>query len=263
MGSVDEKLIAYLDGELGNEARKALEVQLSDSPELAQRLAELRAGDKDFEALLANDAFDEIRPDTVEVATRLAEKLEQQFTGKAHAPSLAEINPKTSDTRFSIRSFVPHAIAASIALMVGFGAGHLVPAKETPDRHYLAGIVKQGSSLYNTLENQPSQAYPSATMNGNQMMTLTSFRTNGGTYCREYVVITREGGNRGLACKREDAWRIQATFALASPETHEGGFVPASDTQATPIDALIMKMMTGDAFSADQEKQAIKDGWRE
>jgi anti-sigma factor RsiW len=273
MTNMDDKLMAYLDGELAEADRTALEAQLSSDPALAQRLEELNAGDRHLEAFLAADTFENIRPDTARLAVLLAAKLDRQpeATGQEEEPAqVIFLDHEKKQRGFPGRAFIPHAAAASVALIIGFGAGYVSPGKQAPDQgtlvaegRYLAGIVPQGTALHAALETRPSEEYPRAAgTNEPQMVPLTSFRTREGTYCREYIVAGAEGGSRGLACKAEDIWRVQASVAIAVRDTASDGFIPASDSDVGPIDALIMEMMAGDVFSLDEEQQAIRDGWK-
>lgn len=273
MTNMDDKLMAYLDGELAAADRTALEAQLLSDPALVLRLEELKAGDRHLEAFLAEEAFEDIRPDTAELAALLAAKLEQKPASSGPRDDDAQViflDQEKGRRSFRGRTFIPHAIAASVALMIGFGAGYVSPGKPGTDQdsrvaegRYLAGVVPEGSSLHAALETRPSEAYP--VVGGADVahvVPLTSFRTREGDYCREYMAAGPEGGARGVACKIENIWRVQASVAVATRDASPDGFIPASGADAGPIDTLIMKMMAGDAFSPDEEQQAIRDGWK-
>lgn len=98
----DEQLTAFLDGELPLNEAQAIADALEHDPELAKRLADLEV---DFAPIRA--AFDDLLKDAPVIPIAANE---------THAP----------------RRWVTPLIAASVALLVGFGAGFTVPRAPVP-----------------------------------------------------------------------------------------------------------------------------------
>ncbi len=243
----DQQLSAYLDGELPPDETAAIEKALVRSPALEARLARFREADR-----LAADALHGIddRPLPPAVATLLAPR-----------PETPVLRPQFW------RPFVrPLALAASIALVVGFGIGFLASAQFAPRLPAEAvaaaslGEITRDQPLFPVLETTPSGT-PRVLAGLDLEATPTlSFRARDGRYCRELVVAGRDRARRGLFCRtRAGAW--QALAMVAAPGPDENAYAPAADTGTALLDRAISDLIAGAPLDGTTERRLIEEGW--
>jgi L-rhamnose isomerase len=122
------------------------------------------------------------------------------------------------------RRFVPHvAIAAAVALMIGFGAGDFIAR-----RHFEAAGAQRArdaaiaeATLKRALETQVSGTpvrwdNPDSGTTGT-VKPIRTFKNHNDQFCREYERVETTGGRTesvsGIACRGDDgAWRTRAVF---------------------------------------------------
>jgi len=262
----DNDLMAYMDGELSPDRAREIEDELARSPALRDQLDKMRAAD----ALLAGSLRDTpkraARPDTMALVDDLARKLAHQKTERPDN-LVALKQPEQVSRSFWKRPFVPQAIAASVALFIGFGAGNLTSTSDMPqDRgitDYAMGQVSPQSPLYQALESSAShQAIRFGPEDQATATPLTTFRTADGTFCREFSTAAPSSAQHGIACRKNGGWRIKAVVATdAAAPASDGMFVTATDATTDPIGGMIMSMMEGDALSLSDEEKAITGNW--
>lgn len=262
----DTDLMAYMDGELSPSRNRELESELAQSPELRQQLERLRAADTLLTDSLTHTSKRTARPDTMALIDDLANKLGNQTAQPIN--NLVTLKTQTQNTR-SIwkRPFMPQAIAASVALLVGFSLGNLTTKSDSGagmTTEYAMGTVSPHSPLYQALETSASQeAVRFGVENEASATPLTTFRAEDGIFCREFSTSAPEGGSHGIACRKNSGWRIKAVVATAPARTSETDmFITASDSTADPISTMIMTMMEGDALSLSDEADAINGDWK-
>ncbi len=262
----DTDLMAYMDGELSPARAREIEEQLAQSPDLRKQLDRMRAADAQLAKSLESTTRRAARPDTMALVDDLARKL-------AHQESRPEDNlvplaqPDRGARPFWKRPFVPQAIAASVALFIGFGAGNLTSRNDDTATgtytDYAMGQISPRSPLHEALETSASnQTVRFGPENEASATLMATFQTAGGTYCREFTAAAPTGGNHGIACRKNGGWIIKAVIATNAPDaTDSGMFVTASDATTDPIGTMIMSMMEGDALSLSDEEKAIKGNW--
>lgn len=261
----DTDLMAYMDGELSPSRRREIEKQLAQSPELRQQLEHLQAADTLLTDSLAHTSKRTARPDTMALVNDLANKLGNHTAQPVN--NLVALETRAQNTRsIWTRPFMPQAIAASVALLVGFSLGNLTTQTESGagmNTEYAMGIVSPHSPLYQALETSASQeAVRFGVENEASATPLTTFRAEDGIFCREFSTSAPEGGSHGIACRKNRGWRIKAVVATDPARTSDTDmFVTASDTTTDPISNMIMTMMEGDALSVSDEEKAITGDW--
>lgn len=265
----EETMIAYLDGELSTEEMDRITGLVASLPGLAAKLEALRASDTRLAEQFAAVDQKPIRQDTLDLIKNFG-------AGNAPTPSIDETNIVTFKPRNRVVAAIAaniswgQAIAASIALFVGIGAGMQLTAPQNGDTStyvtlQTAGLITPASPLYNVLENTPSLTTATlAGANDTAATPVMSFRAKEGTYCREFTVISGPAHSRNVACRANNGWLIKIAVAtagagLAAPTGD--GFVPASSAEDALMDNVILDLMVGDALDGALEKTLIDRGW--
>ncbi|RMD89437.1 MAG: hypothetical protein D6807_03685, partial [Alphaproteobacteria bacterium] len=160
------------------------------------------------------------------------------------------------------------ALAASIALLVGFGAGFLLHARfgtGAPASAIAAaslGEVDRSQPLFGVLETTPSGTQKVLAGLGIEASPTLSFRAKDGRYCREIVVTGRKLARRGLFCRTPGgAW--QALAMVTAPAADETTYAPAADPATVLLDRSISDLIAGAPLDAAEERRLIAEGWSE
>jgi surface antigen len=202
----DETLGAYIDGELDRETTKALEADLKNDRCLQRQVAQLRA----ITAALREWCVEQARP---------------QEHSQEHSLSLAMMMDHLNEPRpRAIRGFVPlwsHALAASLALVLGISIGQFVnlsAQQHGTDADEAARQLLQ-SALEHTLSGQTIAGTDDTTQHKVTVEPIHTYRASG-TFCREYrqtAVTATQPDERtmyGLACRSpEGKWSVEYTVA--------------------------------------------------
>jgi len=246
--SDDALLSSYLDGELHADKASELERRLENDADLRSRLDAMRAADDATRQLF--DAIDDAPiPDAVL----------QMLAGEQHGRDNVVAIPLCGLGRFFQ---APVAIAASVALAVGFMVSELVqqPYDTTsPIESLGARLIQPESDLHRMLENDLSGQVENLAGNARGQVLLT-FKEQSGTYCRQLRVDTADESAHGVACRHDGTWQIEA-LAYTDP-TPGGQFQPAASAIPFNITATIDNLIgPGNPLEIDQEKQAISTRW--
>lgn len=263
----DIDLMAYMDGELSPDQSRAIEAELARSPSLQDQLDKMRAADALLVGSLADTQPRAVRPDTMALAHDLAHNLAHQKSQDA-SNHITLAQEDQAPRPIWKRPYVPQAIAASVALFIGFGVGNLTStngiSKDERISDFATAQVSPQSPLYRALESAASHQIIRFGAKGHATaMPLTTFRTADGTFCREFSTTAPSEIQHGIACRNNSDWKIKAivtTDTVAS--AGDGLFVTATDTASDPIGTMIMSMMEGDALSSSDEEKAIHGNWK-
>ncbi len=257
----DELLSAYLDGELSVEEIAEIAAEIEKSPELANRIEIMRLNDKSI-AQAYHSIDSKPMPDSI--MTMLEDFPESQ---KKALPFRKKSSFRTEAPIWQM------AMAATILLFIGFGAGRtLMPAnttKDTASEQVIAqqnsGIIGPENALYAVLENQPSASSFALSANNDAIITPSmTFRTNENIYCREYSVTTQKSSTQNVACRVENTWVVKISVGTTGKVLPEDGtYQTASQMDNSAITAVIKELMAGDALSADDEVKIIKQNWQQ
>lgn len=263
----DEKLSAYFDGELPEAEMAEIAAMVEDEPEVAARLEALALQDARLK-----DGFREIderpiRADTMALLDAFAQE-EKEAPTDTVSGEVVSLADRRSRGRFQAPMVSwGHAIAASVALVVGIGLGAQFPANDGNSRLDVfanANIVDESNPLFAVLEATPSAE--TALLGSSDQVAVTpvlSFRDKTGSFCRDYEVRAQTGTSRNVACKREQAWVVQlAMAAVSATASNETGYSPASATMSGVYDEALLDMIVGDALSAEEEAALIGMHWQ-
>ncbi len=279
----DEILVAYGDDELDAATAAEVKTALAGDGAARRRLAQLvEAAD------LARRAFEApLREEVPEALLRTLEAPPETPLGMPPSaqPGVTDLAAERS-RRVATAATVPAAgrnwwrpaaIAALIALIVGFGGGRLIDGMIgglSPDSHSdlaqadlaLAGAVAPNGPLYQALERTPSRQRVS--WSGGMVQPLQTIRSGDGRYCREYRVEVDDSGTadttQGLACRNAAGqWRTLAALAVPTPA---GGrtpdaYRPAGAGEADLIDRMLDSLGAWAPLSDGEEDTLIESGW--
>jgi len=255
MGITDEMLSAYLDRELTNEQRAAVESALRHDPALTARLDELRAVD----GLMLSHArrFDELPlPDAVE---RLLDRAAAQ--AQAKPDNVVSLEIRERGTRISRRFALP--LAASIALAVGFAGGFLSSPnhRQAEPGALLSANIEPDSDLHVLLESSQS-GISRRLADGRNAEVRLSFMARDNSPCRELTVSSASQTGHAVVCRdKADQWQVRLATLKEETATGTQGYQTASANEDEAFNAAVDAMMAGDALTAEQESEQIKRGW--
>ena len=236
-----ETLMAYADGELDDETRRAVEAEMAVDPQVAQEIERHRAMRADVSGAFAG-VLDEPVPDRLLRAAKKAGPKSSQTTGQPRRP-------------WSWPEWT--SIAAS--LLIGVLAGRAMLQQPGAERGLIVagldGRVIAGGALSQALSEQLSS------QDGTDIDIGLSFRAKSGEYCRTFGA---RGANPivGFACRDAEAWRVD--MLSTAPRTEAGSNYRMASTQLpAPVVQAIAERMQGEALDADEEAMARQRRWRD
>lgn len=224
----DTMLMAYADGELDAETAARVEAALEQDEALAERLGSFLSTRNMLKA--AYDPPPPVSPQ-LEAAVRAM---------AAPAPQVMSLSARRAVWR-------PMALAASLALAVGLGAGWFVAAPGRAPGPQLA-LAQGAGAVLASLPAGGSADLP----DGQSLAIIASFMGADGTLCREVTQEGSAGSVLAVACKAEAGWELR--FALA---TGSGGDIyrPASAPEA--LDAWLAATGAGAPLDPKTEAAAL------
>jgi hypothetical protein len=270
MGEIpDSTLMAYADGELDSDLRRAVEELLAVDPGARGRLAAFIGTRR--ERLVP--AFDPVMREPVPAAMR---ELVMTLPAGAVAETRASAGSGASLRTMLIGLLSPPTMAwapIALALVVGLGAGFGLSqvgqrSGEDGGAGLLTGAGVASGPLLQALEGIPSGTVVvmrDATGETLSFKAVLSFLAKNDRYCRQYEITSRAGAEfAGLACRSgESNWQIEIyARAPAKGVSRRGMNMPAGTP--SPVDAVAMEMMpaTVDVLVGEPEEKLIRNGWR-
>ena len=234
-----ETLMAYADGELDAETRRAIEAEMAVDPEVAQEIERHRAMRAEVGGAFAG-VLDEPVPDRL---LRAAKKTAPQA---AQPPRRQWSWPEWT------------SIAASLLLGVLAGRALLPASGGEKNRIITAGIdgrIVASGALAQALSEQLSSEDTADIDIG------LTFRSKSGEYCRTFGA-RGDLALVGFACREAELWRVD--MLSTAPRTEPGsGYRMASTQLPAPVVLAMAERMQGEALDADQEAIARQRRWRE
>jgi hypothetical protein len=250
----ETEIAAFMEGRLDGADGERIALALESDP-AAQEAAERLAGGAapvPAEAML-KAAF--AAPMTEPVPARLAAAV-------LAAPGKVATLPRRGGGARPV-AWVPAAMAACLALALGFGAGFSLraPAPDAVPQTVAALSVGAASgAALAAFETAPSGA------EGAGLRLAASFRDGAGRPCREFETLGADGlpAAAGVACREAGGWRVLAMAAVAAPGAApgDGSYAPAGGDGVDALGALLDALQAGPALSPEEEAALIADGWR-
>ncbi|MEM9494535.1 MAG: hypothetical protein AAGA09_00920 [Pseudomonadota bacterium] len=255
----DDVLSTYLDGELAEADMLAVEKAVAADPAVRARLDRLRRVDAALGAAL--------RLDTISTPDRVKDMLRAPASAGRANEDANSVPVRGGDvvrfpTFFRMRTALPMAAAASLALVAGYVAGLMQPSSPPAPGFAIAGVVNDAHPLFSALETTPSgETVAVKGAVGEIVRLLLTYRTNEGALCREFDIGDAERSLRSVACRGADAWEIKIA-AAAGGITSAQAYETASAGDVSFIADYVDATMDGDPFDAEDEKAAIRAEWR-
>lgn len=241
----DEALSALLDGALPREEADALRARLAREPTLAARFDALQRADR-----AVRDAYRDV------VDEPLPERVLDLLRAPRGAGDDDRVVALERRPRAAAPAWLPHALAAGIALAVGLGLGFGLGrrAGEPPPPLVATGAVPQGSALHELLESAPSGA--ARPLDGATVEARFTFKAQGGGWCRELGVTTASSASSALACRRADAWQVELVGAAAA----DGELYRPAGSES-PFQEAVDALIDGEPLEPDAERALLATGW--
>jgi hypothetical protein len=229
----DERLMAYLDGELGAAERSQVEAAIELDGSLNARLETQRR--------LRDRLASHYGPVAAEaVPVRFRQMLDPPVI------DLAEARPKRAPARLIWRSIT--ALAAT--LVFGLVLGTQIRRETGPVRSEHGALYADGD-----LARQLDTQLASAPMVGASMRVGVTFSRADGRYCRTF----HGPALGGLACRDGEQWRLVVTAPGAGESQAE--YRQASTGNALVLEAA-QELMAGEPLDSAGERRARDSGWQ-
>ena len=162
------------------------------------------------------------------------------------------------------------ALAAGLALLIGFGLGWLAP--RVPQVDTVAALVRvdgnrllaQGT-LRDALNVVPSGREIVVSVDGGEVRldVKMTFEEQSGRYCRQYrIVASPSGYYSGIACRTGGDWTVRMQAVLPPTASGSEHTVPADAGANAAMDAVIRAWISGNPLVGDDEAAAMSKGWQ-
>ncbi len=245
----DERLLAWLDGGLGDVDAAAVAAAVAADPQLAARAAahravadRLRAG---FDGLLTEPV-----PAALATAAGRGGGTVTDLSSARAARDARKAGARRSTQparRFALPQWA--AIAATLALGIVAGRMSQDVGPQPLIAQHGAGLEARGqlaAALDSQLASAPSDG---------DVRVMVTFRAHDGRICRSWSLAAQSG----IACRASQRWQV--TAAVATPVEDKSTYRMAASGDPQLL-TLIDGMIDGAPFDAAQEQQASRQGWR-
>lgn len=246
MSIPDEEIMAYVDGEMDEEARGRVTLAALSDLDLAERIAAQRALRERLRGHYAPVAQAPV-PEEWVAAIRRAAPEPAQVIDLAAARAEREAARAPSFRPWYRPAWAGAAMAA--CLMLGIFVGTQWQGDSTPIRAAGGALVAAGP-LGKALDNQLAFA-----QDGAPVRMLGTFRREGGDVCRVFSGAMASG----IACRDGGQWRLEHVLPGAGASS---AAYRQAGSQEAELMALAQNMAGGEPFDAAQEKASKEKGWK-
>ena len=244
----EDKLSAYLDGELQPEEMEQLTRDIAADTALAARLDRLAAANETF--LRAASDIDAV-PLPAGVTALLA---------GAEKPAGARVIP-FRPRRIAAFLVEHRAIAASLlCVAAAYGIGLATFGDRASEIPASNGLIASGSPLHRVLEQGASGATVRLA-GGVEVKPQLTFLTTDDAFCRQYELTNTGGVVEGIACRQDDGWRVQVA-SFAPGQIADSDYRTAASGRSAALEAFIDANISGSPLDASQERNLLAGGWR-
>jgi hypothetical protein len=245
----EETLMAYADRELDGEMRARVDAAIADDSDLADAVA-LQIENRQALSLKLHAAFDEALQE--QVPDRLVKAADSSTGDNSFVADVPGAGPdEASASRRAVRQW--SVIGGS--LVIGALFGHFVLDGDRGPIMTEGGRMTAHGELSDALSQQSGGALDRNT--GIQIG--VSYLAKTSEYCRTFMMKS-EGMLAGLACRRQNAWAIDAltrTNANAS-----GAYRMAGAAIPALLLGIVESTIAGNPLDAEQEAEARERGWQ-
>lgn len=243
----EETLLAYVDGQLDPARAAEVEARLAEDPEARETVRIFRES-----AALLRGRFD--APLHEPIPERLLATLRDTPANEGDGRGNDKVVSLDSRRRPLSFSAPTLAMAASLALVVGFGGGYLTLG--------LLGGDPDAAILQQVLDGTASGVTVSTT--DARLTPMATFRTTDGRYCREYEKLT-DRASAGIACRDADGrWQPQIEVAqtLLGRTPGDDQYAPASGPDIDPLAEAGLALGAELPLTPEQEQVLLRNDWR-
>ncbi|NCQ24785.1 MAG: hypothetical protein COW54_04800 [Rhodobacteraceae bacterium CG17_big_fil_post_rev_8_21_14_2_50_63_15] len=237
MQTDDEALMALADGEITGPQADLLHARIAADAATEARYRMFVETARLARQIALNDPEAAVSQDLVARVRAMGEASVRPNSETRGVPNVVQLRPSYSAT------WQPMALAASLALVVGVGAGLFMGNSPSGQENPVlsAAVIEQ-------LEIIPS-GREVALADGRGLTVVSSFEDAAGRFCREYETVSPEaGGYVAVACRGSSAWDLR--FAMATGEESQD-YSPASSLDA--LDAFFVAAGAGEPMSLEAE----------
>jgi hypothetical protein len=253
----NETLMAYVDGELDPSATAEVERALRADPELAARAARYRDLRTRLESAYASELAEPV-PERLLAALRTPPRTVvtvQEARAARQAAPAGRRNGRWTGMRWTGVRLT--SIAAGVLLALGAGLLVWRDSQSVMIRAADGALVASGA-LARGLSDQLS----GDSMSSSKVTTGLSFLAKSGDYCRTFSIAHGAEGE-GLACRRNDLWRIAVLAQPASGAAGNGSqYRTASSGLPPAVLSAVQDRISGDPLDRAAEIAARARGWR-
>jgi hypothetical protein len=239
----DETVMAYVDGELDEATRTAVESAVATDADLAQRVARHR----ELRARLHSE-FDPV----------LREPIPEQLLAAAKGASAkARTGNIIALTRIRPSHWAwPQWGALAASFVVGVLIAPLLRHEPTAGPLDIrAGKVLASGALAHAL----SEQLASNQIADAPVRVGVSFLSRDGDYCRTFVFRDKSAVT-GLACRDGESWLLKV-LETTRPTSGSGEYQPAASGLPPAIEQSVEELIVGDPLDATAEAAAGGSGW--
>ena len=239
----DETVMAYVDGELDEPARAAIDAAIATDRELARRVAHHRALRERLQREFA-PVLQETVPERLLAATR-------DISATSRASNVIPLK-HTPRARWSW----PQWGAMAASLVVGVLIAPVWWRQAPPAFDIRNGRILATGTLAHALTQQlaSNQAADAPVRIG------VSFVSREGKYCRTFV-LREQSAIAGLACHEQDHWLLMAVANSPSSKT-SGEYRPAASSLPPSIAQAVNDLIAGEPLDAGAEVSARAEEWQ-
>lgn len=268
----DDMLMAFVDGQLDEAGRRAVESSVSSNPELRKKLLVFELTREPLARAFDSVLHQPERPDLLRLVRAETNLNAGRFEEKQATPEPSGI---LGIFRRIFQPALGGPIAVLLSLLILFGtvaawllSNRLFVERVSPfnlvayenDR-----LIAQGD-LEHTLETvpsgTPSEQKDSATKRP-LIKPILTFQDVETRYCREYEVLY-QGVQRfgGVACRTKNGrWQVLVHIEESTELPTKKKFRPAAARKTPVLDNVINRIMGSNALDAAEEGNLLKNGW--
>jgi len=238
--------MAYVDGELDEQARVEVEAAMLANPDIAARIARQQALRKRvrlaFERIVEEPVPDRLLAAATATPLRTGNviPLRRKEPGKWSWPEWGSMAA---------------SLAAGVVLAVLVGRySNVEPIRSRDGRLFAGGALAQ--ALSEQLAGTPTAATAAPVHIG------VSFRDKSGNFCRTFA-LRDASPLAGLACHSGDRWRLEVLARVAEDsDSGAAGYRPAASSMPKPILQSVEDRIAGEPLDTRAEAAAKENGWQ-
>ncbi|HEX7789525.1 MAG TPA: hypothetical protein VF467_03250 [Afipia sp.] len=252
MGEHDERIAAWLDGNLSPEEAARFEADMERDPALCEEVAAWQGND-DLLRAAYNGPIEQGVDDALLARMGLATVEQSKPAGEIvdfqEKPGKRAANDNPAWRRWAIP--VGGALAACAALAV-LTIGR-PPASNTD--------TGAGARFAEAMESLPSRG-KLGLPDGGEVYPVLSFVAADGRYCREFLLGDKGGSQNGIACKGTSGWKVEAQSRATGTQADPGKIGLAGGPEGGVLDATYDRLGASDPLSVQAERHLIASGWQ-